>query len=440
MRGRWTAPTPALLTALLVAGLAGCDEDLPTGADEDLVPISVRTIEIELPFADFGSDFRTFEGFGSPAELSFGLVADGFEDVLDARTLVQFPEFIPVLEVTNEDGSTVFSAVSVKGGRLVARFDTVEAAGQDPPELVVNAIEFPWHAPTATWTVRVDTPGVRTEWDAPGADPAELLDRLPIVLDEETDSLVLDLDSARVASLVDTADVVRDSGIRLDAVGAGARATLSEVFLLLDAVPEVRPDTVVEARVNVLNRTFIFDPPPPPPTGIRVGGAPAWRTTMGLSVPTAFDGPPELCDAVGCPFTLDADQISVASLLLETAPSPPGFAPTDSVRVDVRPVLAADLLPKSPLGGSLVTFPGIAIGPDRFRAGAGARVAVPITPFVRDLIRGETSSGRAAPTTLSLMDLLEPFQLGFATFTGPESDRPPLLRLVITVADTVEVR
>ena len=96
-------------------------------------------------------------------------------------------------------------------------------------------------------------------------------------------------------------------------------------------------------------------------------------------MPTLINGPPELCAAVGCPVSLDAAEVNYAAIVFRSRRTEVAFQPTDTIGVDVRPVLQRGSLPKAPLGNSLLGSLGKRVGPDLFGDGERALVEVPIT-------------------------------------------------------------
>jgi hypothetical protein len=423
--------------ALVALALVACEDDVPTSIDSDLFPVTPTTVELVLPWAEFADSLRVLGGYGAPTELGHGILATEFEGSLSARTLARFPSF-PDTAFVLVDGTNVRSALEYDGGRLVARFDTLASTNEGPVTVIARAIRAPWHPPTTTWTAAIDTINDARAWPEPGGGPADSVGG-GVWNPEEGDTLVLELDSLTVASWNDSTDVTR--GVRLDVVDPDVRLQVNSVLLRLNAIPAVRPDTVVDQNVIAQALTFIYDPvPDPPPNGIRIGGVPAWRTFLALDVPAVLEGPAQVCERVECPFTLEPDKINAASLILRSRASEPAFQPTDTVRLDVRPVLAPDRLPKAPLGVSFVGVPGRAVAPEAFGEEAGQEIAVPITSFVRDLVRGETVTGDEPPSTLALLSFFEPLSIAFATFAGPGEEGEPFLRLIVTLTDTVQVR
>ncbi len=430
---------PIGLLALITWSLLACQEELPTAGRNDLIPVEATSVELSLPFEQFGSNLRVFGGFGSPSELPYGVLAHFYEGELEARTLVglwPFPESVAVRDTTGTtrpDSSLVFV-----GGRLVAKFDTVASVSDGPVELAVGAMTKPWHYASAAWGVAVDTVSDFQAWEEEGAGPVVPLGTATWD-PAESDSVVFELDSAGVAHWADEASAAQ--GMRLDALTEGVRLQANIVRIFLSTRPSSNPDTLVDLLVQARYRTFVYQPVlEAPDTDIRVGGVPAWRTVFDVDFPEALDGPPELCAQVACPLVLEPEMLNSASLFLKTAETPAAFRPSDSLRVDVRAVLEPERLPKSPLGSPLSGQVGVNLPPESFAEGGGVRVEIPIGAFVVDLIRGGTESGGEIPRTVALLSALEPLSLPFGSFHGPGGADGPELRLILTVGGGVEVR
>ncbi len=239
-----------------------------------------------------------------------------------------------------------------------------------------------------------------------------------------------------MARLGDREDPSR--GVRLSMETTDVRLTFDEVELQLTTRPSVDPDTLITLTRSSENLTFVFDPPPPSTAGLRVGGVPAARTILTLDLPEELDGPPNLCARVGCPIRLEPEQVNAAFLLLRTREVPEAFQPADSLLLDLRPVLAPELLPKSPLGASVAPQQGVRVDPAAFTTeGAGRVVAIPLSDYVRDLLRAE-DEGPTVSRTLSILAFPEPSAFGFASFAGPDEAGEPVLRLILTFAGEVE--
>ncbi|GMR13035.1 MAG: hypothetical protein BMS9Abin29_1232 [Gemmatimonadota bacterium] len=429
--------------ALAAAGaglalVAGCQELVPTATDASLIPINPITVEVLLEFDDFVSDFDVIGGFGSPADLGRGLVARKFKGTLDARTLIRFGAFQSRITVQDSLGvSRQDSAFTALGGQLVIVFDSINAIPDGPVTLTAAATSTPWDRRTATWDLAIDSAGDRTPWPTPGAGSSKPLGS--VLFDRSVnDTVVIAVDSATIAAWSDTTNLSR--GVMIDVTDAGARLEFTSVALKVDVRPSIHLDTIVSLTGAASERTFIFQPSPDPdPPGLRVGGTPAWRSIMRLGLPATLTGPPALCALVSCPLAITAERINQAELVLTTSLDDPAFAPLSAVLVDIRPVLAPELLPKSPLGQTLVGALGQAVAPEFFDTETGTTVSFPVTVFIQDLVRGVTRLDAPAPNTISVMTTFEPLLVGFASFQGPGGPGAPMLRLILTVSDNVQI-
>ncbi len=430
--------TKIAVLSVLAAGAVACQEVVPTSVDENLLPGEPVTVEVRLPWSEFASGLQVLGGYGSAANLGAGVVAQDYEDVLDARTLVRFGAFPATVTVRDTTGTNRTDSLPVfRTGRVAVVLDTVSSTNEGPVSLSLGALQERWHARTATWDLAVDTINDRTPWSEPGGGTVREIGTA--VWDPAAgDTVFFPVDSTQLAAWRDTTDMTR--GARVDLLTAGERIRVRAVVLDLDVESELNPDTVVASRVGRRDLTFIYDPvPEPPPDGIRIGGAPSWRTILDVVPPRTLSSPARLCQAVGCPVTIDPDQINYAALVLRTRRGPPAFQPTDSVSLDVRPVLSRAALPKSPLGASLTGSLGRRVAPRFFGADEGAEIEIPVTSFVQDQLRGETSDGSAPPTTLALLSTFEPLSIYFASFHGPGSELEPELKIILTTGAQVNL-
>ena len=427
------------LMALGSWSFSGCQEEITVTLDGDLIPVGAVTVEVILPFHEFAGDLEAWGGYGQPYQLPTGIVARSFEGSLDARVLTSWNPYPVSASVRDSTGSVrVDSLLTFVGGRIIARFDTISSVLDGPVTLSIGALPRDWDFRSAAWDVAVDSVGDRQLWAEGGAGPVTPL--ATGVWDPTAgDSVVFEIDSAGVSIWADTADA--EMGVRLDAVTEGVRLDLKGLSYFLSTRPSIHTDTIVELAVGARARTFIYQPVPEAPEGeIRVGGAPAWRSVFTMSMPKTLDGPPELCQLVQCPLTLTSESLISASLVLTTRAPPPAFQPTDSLRLDVRPVLEPSRLPKSPLGSSLVGILGVQLLPEYFGEEAGAEVEIPLGGYVEGLIAENTGSEVEVPSTLALLSLFEPLSLSFAAFEGPDSPAGPKLRLILTLAEDVRIR
>jgi len=419
--------------------LLGCQEELPTAEWDDLIPVKAVTVEAWLSFDEFAENLRVFGGFGSPSELLYGVLAHDYEGELEARTLIGFWPFPVATTVRDTTGtSRADSSLVFIGGKVVAHIDTIASIHEGPVELAAGALQYPWHYRSTDWQVAVDTVGDFQPWPEVGGGPV-----LPLATSvwepTESDSVIFELDSASVALLSDTASAAR--GVRLDALTEGVRLQAHTVRLFLTTRPSSNPDTLLELLVQTRYRSFIYDPVlEAPESDFRVGGVPAWRTFFDMKLPAALDGPPELCQQVGCPLVLEPGMVNAASLYLTTTSPPPGFRPSAVLQVDVRTVLEPHRLPKSPLGASLVGFFGVSFAPEYFGEEAGTQVEIPFGGYVVDLIRGETATGADFSRTVVLLSSQEPLSMPFGSFYGPGGPNEPQLRMILTLGGGVEIR
>jgi hypothetical protein len=427
------------LIALGTLPLFACQEEITSALDGDLIPVGALTVEVTLPFHEFAGDLEGWGGYGQAYELSKGILARAFEGSLDARVLNSWAPYPDSAFVRDSTGSVRSDTLlTFVGGRIVARFDTLSSVLDGPVTLSIGALLRDWDFRSAAWTVAVDSVGDRQLWTEEGAGPVTPLGTA--VWDPATgDSVVFEIDSAGVALWADTVDSKK--GVRLDAVTEGVRLDLRSLTYLLSTRPSIHTDTIVELPVGSATRTFIYQPVPQATEGeIRVGGVPAWRTVFTMNMPKVLEGPAELCQLVQCPLTLTPESLISASLVLTTRAPPAAFQPTDSLYLDVRQVLEPSRLPKSPLGSSLVGIIGVQLIPEYFGEGAGAEVEIPLGGFVERLIAGNNDPDVAVPTTVALLSLFEPLSLYFAVFEGPDSPAGPELRLLLTLAEDVQIR
>ena len=268
-------PLPAIL-------LAACQEVLPTAESEELVRAGVA-IEVTLPASDFIDRARVYGGYGRASELGGGFIAhrfgagtgpDGADDPgLEAATLLRFGRYPAVVTVPDTAGtSRPDSSLTFLSGRIIARFDTIGSVRPGPVAVQAHALTEPWDAVSANWEHAVDTLLHTVPWSSPGGGAVEFLGEA--VWDPaEGDSLVIPIDSARVAAWADSTDLSR--GVRLTTGVPGVRLQIRSSLMWLETLPSLNPDTLIQVLAGTENTTFIYNPlPTPPRDGLRVGGAP----------------------------------------------------------------------------------------------------------------------------------------------------------------------
>jgi len=427
----------ALLVLLPLS--SACEEETPTAVSESLFPVAPRTLEVHIPWGQFATTAEVFGDFGEPYNLRQGVLSNNYKGGLSARMLVRWGNLRAAQSVRDSTGTTVVDSIfTYLGGTLLVRFDTLSSTRHAPALVAAQRILPAWHPPSATWEFAVDSAGDRRPWPEVGGGPAQ-----PIILGEwdpiTGDSLVLPVDPLTLTAWADTLDVGK--GLRLDMVSQDARLEVVSVQLRYEVIPSVNPDTTLVRTADPQDFTFIYTPEPgPPEDGLRVGGVPAWRTFIRMQVPDELMGPPALCEVLGCPFQLRPERINHAALVFETLPSvPPGFEPIDSVRLDVRSVLAPDRVPRSPLGPSFSGTGARALPPELFGDGAPRQVSVPFTEFVIAQLADAARGGTEPPTALAILALPEPSSIAFAAFAGPGGPGAPFLRLIVTGSAPVEL-
>ena len=431
----------AVLTMLGLLPLLtiGCQEQIPVALDDQAVPGVPVSVTVEIPWTSFGSNVEVFGGYGSAEEIGSGVLAEDFAGTLNARTLMRIGAYPRIATVRDTTGaSRPDSTLTILGGRFVAFFDTIASTNTNPVRLALGATTEAWDMATTSWTYAVDTINDQRPWTEAGGGVVKPLGEA--IWDPSLgDTAVFVLDSVQLAEWSDTTDL--SIGARIDIIDPGHRLALNAALIRLDARPSSNPDTIIELTALTSGSTFIYSPfPEPPPDGVRIGGAPSWRTILDLQIPSVIDDVPELCAVVSCPHSLSPGEISYAALVLTSRTTELAFQPTDSIRLDVRPVLDRAVMPKSPLGVSLIANPfGRSVSPEAFGGSSGLEIEIPFTGYARDRLRGKDASGDPTPGTLALLSVIEPFSITFASFEGPSSAGEPFLRLIVTVGPPVEL-
>ena len=136
--------------------------------------------------------------------------------------------------------------------------------------VTAEALTERWDGRTSTWQMAVDSLGDQSTWSTPGGGSVTPLGTT-LWDPAESDSILIEVDSATVAAWADSLDLSR--GIRLSTPAPGVRLEVNSARLWLDALPSLRPDTIIDVLATTQNLTFLYDPlPDPPPDGLRVGG------------------------------------------------------------------------------------------------------------------------------------------------------------------------
>jgi hypothetical protein len=426
----------AALMGLLA--VSGCTDGTPTSGNENLIP-AAESFELLIPYSEFVGDLQVFGGFASAEALENPPVAHQYRGELEARALVRLaslPAWVPV-PPPGGGATQPDSAYTVTGGRIVLWMDTVRLGGVETVEVAAEPMEARWDPETANWTHAVDTLGDRTAWEEPGGGPT-----LPASVGSwapfDGDSLFIELDSLTAARLADRESPV--SGLRISSRTPGTYLELRSATFRADVRSEINPDTVLRLAASGQERTVIYTPQPGVSTSeIRIGGAPARRAYFTLDPPRTIEGDAAACAVVPCPFDVTPDAVVYAGLVLRTTTTEPSaFQLLSSMGLDARPALAPDRVPRSPLG-SPVQPAARTLQPAQFGDEAGARVEIPMTRYIRDLLREPESPDDVVPNTLVLFAASEPSGLPFATFRGPGGEGEPLLRIILTVSEGIRL-
>ena len=433
------SPGCRILAVGVLAAAGACAEALPTVEREELVRSGFAT-EVILEYDEFASGARVYGGFGRASDLGAGFVAHDFgpqpddgsaQEGLKASSLLRFGRYPKTAQVSDTTGTTrPDSMLTFLFGRLVMRFDSLSSVHNDEPvEIFAHALTEPWDGATATWDYRVDSVGHRERWSVPGGGAVEEIGRT--TWDPETgDTIKIRVDSTWIAAWSDTTDFSR--GVRVSTTTPGVRLRVSSALLRLETIPSSNPDSIIQVPSSTENRTFIYAPAATAPVKtLRVGGVPAWRTVLDLDIPSVLNRPDELCELVGCPVDITADHVSYAAIRLTTRTGARAFAPTDTLSLDLRSVMAPEILPKSPLGPSRTGAFGTLLPHEWFQPPAQEIAEIPVTGLVRDLLRGETMDGDPVSKTIAILSIFEPLTVEYMSFDWASSPAAPKLRIVL---------
>ena len=432
-------PTLRLLPLLAAVTLLGCGDETPTVTTPLTTPDPL-TFEVHLPWSEFASNLRVVGGYGGPAQTRRGLLAHEFDNGLEARTLLRLGAYPSSVEVVDSLGTRRSETdISLVSGSLWMTVDTTEVDDVAPTTVTLGRLLEPWHARSATWALASDSGGVQVPWSEPGGGAVETLRRLTWF--PQGREILIGLDSADIALIGDT--TLAERGLIVSIESPGHRLYVPEVRMEVHAVPGINEDSTLFVPVDVTELTYVYTPSAAPPSGIhlRAGGAPAWRSLFTLALPRTLPGTGLVCARTTCPVTLGSTRVNHASLLLTTRPTDRvAFAPADTMGLEVRGVLAPELLPKSPVTDplfvdSLGFATGATVPAEAFRPGSSRVVEVPITPIVHSLLAGASFSAFRPTPTVALMQLREPNSFAYASFVGPGQPGEPVLRLVLTISD-----
>ena len=427
------------ISVALVAAVAACTERSPSGPDDSQLPTEPVTVTLQLDWDDFASNLQVYGGYAGPSQMTTTIVARSFGG-MESRTLLRFASFPTSATVRDSASGSLRpdTALTFISAYVVVVFDTIASTNTGPVTLALGETLEKWDEASANWANAVDTVGGQRPWSQPGGGAV-----LPITTREWEpsvgDSVAFFLDPAQIARWKGAPDSIRSA--RIDLLTDGHRLELGGAALRLVALSAADPDTTLILTVATTARTFVYDPPAAAPAnGLRVGGAPAWRSVVDVALPATLSGPPELCAAVGCPFALEPRNVTYAALGLRGRRPPDAYQPTDTITFDVRAVLSRAALPKSPLGSSLVQQGGSRVPPEVFGALEGTMIDIPITAFVQGFLAGPDVAGRIPSNTLAILSGPEPQSFTFGEFFGPGGPNAPVLKLILTASPPLELR
>ena len=419
------------LAAFLLAW--GCTDATPTSDDPGLIPLNPRTVELVLPFEEFGDSLQLLSGYASQAELTGALLARGWAGDLDAHTLVRFGPPADRIQVIPPGGSDTVPDLEYWPieGRVVVTLDTIDAVGDRPFEINAEAIETPWHVSSATWEHAIDTLGNTAPWPEPGGGPVTALAVDRWAGPRDGDAVFFFLDSLTVSRWFDQSRP--ENGLRITVTGPGSRLGVETVELVYLVRSSIHPDTIVELDALSSETTVVYSPEPQPLEGaFRIGGAPAHRAAVHFDLPEAVEGDTSTCEGAPCTIEILADRLVYAGLRLYShGTAPLGLQPLDSISIDMRPVLLPSRVRRSPLGPSAQTIPKM-VAPELFSPGSASMVELPVTRYLRELLTDPPDGSDATSPVLMLLTTFEPWSLEHATFWGLGSDNEPTLRLVLS--------
>jgi hypothetical protein len=420
----------------VVALVAACGDEGPIGVGSDLMGPGVRTYEVTLDPAEFLMADTTFDGIGTLNDALFRMVAHAFDDDLEARTLFSVARPTTV-NYTPSEGSAVTDTIqSIVGGVVTVVVDTV-ASSPGPVDLEIVRVTEEWDAPSATWDVRIDTAGVTETWATPGGSPGAVLGGATWT---SGDTLLITLDSAAVAVWDDT--LAARLGGMVRSATPGSRLFFESIAFHFEVVP-VTTDTIVPAG-GLRNSKIVLTPEDAAPAAgeLRVGGLPAWRSLLRFQpladvlIPCGPGAPPT------CTLPLGTVTVNQAALLL--TPLPVGSRRVEGPsRIEGRGVFEG---PGVPLTRSPLT-PPLGLASDTLDAALfvapepdAPAVSLPITSYVRFHLDPPDEDEPPPPQWLALTAVGERVRFGYAAFGGLASDRPPRLRLVVSVRDEDLIR
>jgi hypothetical protein len=436
MRRRFSLGRALAFATLLSLPAVACTDDSPTATGGDLFPGNLpSTFQVVLPADSFFQQLGTFSGFTSAGDVGYQIVANRFDGVLQANTLVMLAAFPTSFNYTQGGTSRSDTLATLGAGSLVARVDTAASTSAGPIQLQLWEVGQAWDPATVSWTMAVDTAGGRVRWTQPGGSRAALLSSVSLAAGARPagDSVAFALDSLTVQRIARPGF----PGLLITATGAQGRVQLRGGYQLrTGAHPRsASPDTVLAVNVSAAATSFIFDPDQPsPPAGVlQVGGIRSARTLLRVDLPRTLP----VCRGGTCSRVATRDvTLNEVSLLFTPTAVPGGFRPVGPVPTALRRVAEPELGRRAPLGQVVNEI--VAVNPaTRSPVYGGASfapsdsvLAVPLTSFATTLVASDT-------TRFSLALLSDPGTLsgagGSLSFGAAWFTPAPRLRIVYTL-------
>jgi len=421
-------PSRALFALLAAAVLGACTDENPVDIGNVVVPGGQATTFEVILEPDQWLDFDTaFSGYNTPWTSGLLVLAKQYGGVTDVNMLTRFATPPSSITVDSSGTSKVDTLPRYFNGYIAVKLDTLRSRGTGT--IAAYRTTEPFDLPTANWTNRIDSTGVRRAWQQPGGSRGALLGRAS--WPTGADSVLIPLDSATIASLSAVGDSTRGVLFVLeDPSGSdGALVRIADTFMRLEAHSKIQPDTVVKVLVEDLGSTILYQPTVPQTTAQpQVSGTPAWRTIF--QVNPLLERLEIACPGANCSVPLKDARINKAELLLEPAPSPTGFLVEDSIGVEARTLVAAagSPLARAPVGAPIGRSVG-KVARSRFEpnAAAGAPTPVVLTDFINAFVT-DTSSTKPRHFALLATSTTQSGSFGIAAFR-----ERPRIRLILTI-------
>jgi hypothetical protein len=372
---------------LLPLVAAACTDKSPTVTGDEFFPGGGRPVTLQTILTDpaIFQNRGSFSGYPPgpdfPAQV---LVANQYGGQLDAHGLLRITGFPARINYTQGTSVRNDSLFTYGAGTLVAHIDSA-GSRVAPTTLRFRDVAQQWDRGTATWTVALDTGGVRTLWTQPGGTPGAAVGQATWNPAEGGDSLVIDLDSLTVARMADSTY----AGMLLTTDQPGSRLQVTSFVLRTRVHPKsASPDTAIAQSISGNLGTYVFTPDPPSSgSQWQVGGVRSARALFDMNLDQTVPG----CAAGGAscaPLSLREVSLNEVAVLLRPVAPPPAFATLDSIPLTIRRVLDPELGFRAPLAS--VVSSGVSYHP------GDTLVAIPITAFVGSAVARDTLSGSFA--------------------------------------------